>query len=138
MVICAGLQGDRLAISAGDDLQPRILPFRGEYFELEESRWELVRALIRPVPKPYLPSLSVHFARHVDGSVSIGPNAVLALAREGYRRSQIDPATVAEFLRYEGFRKMGPALDGRLVSPRSPDWRAARSTCAGRNGTSQK
>jgi len=101
VVICAGLHADRLAISAGDLEDPRIVPFRGEYFELIESR-----ALIYPVPKPRLPFLGVHFTRHVDGSVSIGPNAVLALAREGYRRRQIEPAAILELLRYEGFRKM--------------------------------
>jgi L-2-hydroxyglutarate oxidase LhgO len=106
VVICAGLHGDQLAISAGDEEQPRIVPFRGEYFELVASRSHLVRALVYPVPKPRLPFLGVHFTRHVDGTVSIGPNAVLALAREGYRRRQFDAATVLELLRYEGFRKM--------------------------------
>ena len=106
VVICAGLHGDRLAISAGDDEHPRIVPFRGEYYELVARRSDLVRALVYPAPKPRLPFLGVHFTRHVDGSVSIGPNAVLALAREGYRRRQIEAATVLELLRYDGFRKM--------------------------------
>jgi L-2-hydroxyglutarate oxidase LhgO len=106
VVICAGLHGDRLAISAGDEEYPRIVPFRGEYFELVAGRRDLVRALVYPVPKPNLPFLGVHFTRHVDGSVSIGPNAVLALAREGYRRRQIDASTTLELLRGEGFRKM--------------------------------
>ncbi len=106
VVICAGLHGDRLAISAGDEEQPRIVPFRGEYFELVANRNDLVRALVYPVPKPHLPFLGVHFTRHVDGSVSVGPNAVLALAREGYRRRQIEAATILDLLRYKGFRKM--------------------------------
>ena len=106
VVICAGLHGDRLAISAGDEEDPRIVPFRGEYFDLVAGRTDLVRALVYPVPKPRLPFLGVHFTRHVDGSVSIGPNAVLALAREGYRGRQIEASTVRELLRYEGFRKM--------------------------------
>ena len=106
VVICAGLHGDRLAISAGDEEDPRIVPFRGEYFELVAGRTDLVRALVYPVPKPRLPFLGVHFTRHVDGSVSIGPNAVLALAREGYRGRQIEASTVRELLGYEGFRKM--------------------------------
>ena len=80
VVICAGLHADQLAISAGDVEPPRIVPFRGEYFELVEGRRDLVRALVYPVPKPRLPFLGVHFTRHVDGSVSVGPNAVLALA----------------------------------------------------------
>ena len=106
VVICAGLHSDRLAISAGDEEDPRIVPFRGEYFELVAGRRDLVRALVYPVPKPQLPFLGVHFTRHVDGSVSIGPNAVLALAREGYHRRQIEAATILELLRYQGFRKM--------------------------------
>jgi L-2-hydroxyglutarate oxidase LhgO len=106
VVICAGLHGDELAISAGDEEDPRIVPFRGEYFELVAGRRDLVRALVYPVPKPHLPFLGVHFTRHVDGTVSIGPNAVLALAREGYRRNQIEATTISELLRYEGFRKM--------------------------------
>ena len=106
VVICAGLHGDRLAISAGDEDHPRIVPFRGEYYDLVTGRNDLVRALVYPVPRPHLPFLGVHFTRHVDGSVSIGPNAVLALAREGYRRRQIEAATVFELLRYDGFRKM--------------------------------
>ena len=132
-MICAGLYGDRLAISAGDEEDPRIVPFRGEYFELVAGRTDLVRALVYPVPKPRLPFLGVHFTRHVDGSVSIGPNAVLALAREGYRGRQIEASTVRELLGYEGFRKMarrywasGSFRDGRigqqanLPSPGSP------------------
>ena len=106
VVICAGLYGDRLAISAGDEESPRIVPFRGEYYELAPGAQGLVRALVYPVPKPNLPFLGVHFTRHVDGSVSVGPNAVLALAREGYRRRQVEGATVLELLRYDGFRKM--------------------------------
>jgi (S)-2-hydroxyglutarate dehydrogenase len=106
VVICAGLHGDQLAISAGDEEEPRIVPFRGEYFELVPDRSDLVRALVYPVPKPKLPFLGVHFTRHVDGSVSIGPNAVLALAREGYQKRQIEASTILELLRYEGFRKM--------------------------------
>ena len=107
VVICAGLHGDRLAISAGAEEDPRIVPFRGEYFELLAGRSDLVRALIYPVPKPDLPFLGVHFTRHVDGTVSVGPNAVLALAREGYRRHQVEAETILELLRYDGFRKMG-------------------------------
>jgi (S)-2-hydroxyglutarate dehydrogenase len=106
VVICAGLYGDRLAISAGDEEDPQIVPFRGEYFELVADRRDLVRALVYPVPKPNLPFLGVHFTRHVDGSVSVGPNAVLALAREGYRRRDIEATTIRELLRYEGFRKL--------------------------------
>ena len=106
VVVCAGLHSDRLAISAGDEEDPRIVPFRGEYFDLVADRSDLVRALVYPVPKPQLPFLGVHFTRHVDGSVSIGPNAVLALAREGYRKRQIEASMILELLGYQGFRKM--------------------------------
>jgi L-2-hydroxyglutarate oxidase len=106
VVICAGLYGDRLAISAGDEEDPRIVPFRGEYYELVAGRRDLVRALVYPVPDPDLPFLGVHFTRHVDGSVSVGPNAVLALAREGYRKRDVDLATIRELLAYGGFRTM--------------------------------
>jgi (S)-2-hydroxyglutarate dehydrogenase len=106
VVVCAGLHSDRLAISAGDEEDPRIVPFRGEYFDLVADRSDLVRALVYPVPKPQLPFLGVHFTRHVDGSVSIGPNAVLALAREGYHKRQIEASMILELLGYQGFRKM--------------------------------
>ena len=106
VVVCAGLHSDRLAISAGDKEDPRIVPFRGEYFDLVADRSDLVRALVYPVPKPQLPFLGVHFTRHVDGSVSIGPNAVLALAREGYHKRQIEASMILELLGYQGFRKM--------------------------------
>ena len=106
VVVCAGLHSDRLAISAGDKEDPRIVPFRGEYFDLVADRSDLVRALVYPVPKPQLPFLGVHFTRHVDGSVSIGPNAVLALAREGYHKRQIESSMILELLGYQGFRKM--------------------------------
>jgi L-2-hydroxyglutarate oxidase LhgO len=109
VVICAGLHGDRLAITAGDAEDPRIVPFRGEYFELVPSRRSLVRALVYPVPKPNLPFLGVHFTRHVDGSVSVGPNAVLALAREGYRRRDVEAATIRELLGSQGFRRLARA-----------------------------
>jgi L-2-hydroxyglutarate oxidase LhgO len=120
VVICAGLQGDRLAISAGDQEEPRIVPFRGEYFELAADRRDLVRALIYPVPRPQLPFLGVHFTRHIDGSVSVGPNAVLALAREGYRKRQVEWETILELLRYRGFRKMARTY-----------WKAGLSEMAG-------
>ena len=106
LVICAGLQSDRVARLAGDDDGPAIIPFRGEYLRLRPARSDLVRGLIYPVPDPALPFLGVHFPRRVDGTVDIGPNAVLALAREGYRRVSIVPSDVAETLRWPGFRRL--------------------------------
>ena len=85
VVNCAGLQADRVAQRAGAKRDIRIVPFRGEYYDLTESGRGLVRNLIYPVPDPAFPFLGVHFTRRLDGSVEAGPNAVLALRREGYR-----------------------------------------------------
>lgn len=106
VVICAGLQSDTLARAAGHDPAPRIIPFRGEYYRLVPSRSHLVRGLVYPVPDPAYPFLGVHFTPRVDGSVDIGPNAVLATAREGYRRSDIDPRYLWQVARWPGTRKL--------------------------------
>ncbi|GAA2419565.1 L-2-hydroxyglutarate oxidase [Actinomadura vinacea] len=106
LVICGGLQSDRLARLAGDSPAPAIIPFRGEYYRLAPGRDGLVRGLIYPVPDPRYPFLGVHFTRRVGGGVDIGPNAVLALAREGYRRRDVHPAELWETLRRPGFRRL--------------------------------
>lgn len=106
VVVCAGLHADRLAVAAGDEPDPTIVPFRGEYLRLVPERSDLVQGLIYPVPDPRYPFLGVHFTRRVDGSVDVGPNAVLALAREGYRRRDVVPADVAAVLRHPGFRRV--------------------------------
>ncbi|MGH3326904.1 MAG: L-2-hydroxyglutarate oxidase [Streptomycetales bacterium] len=106
LVICAGLHTDRLARLAGDGDDPRIVPFRGEYYLLRPERRGLVRALIYPVPDPRYPFLGVHLTRRVDGEVLVGPNAVLAPAREGYRRRDVRPADLRETLAWPGFRRM--------------------------------
>lgn len=85
LVVCAGLQSDAVARLVGADPSPRILPFRGEYWELDPARADLVRGMIYPVPDPRFPFLGVHFTRGWDDHVHVGPNAVPALAREGYR-----------------------------------------------------
>lgn len=89
VIVCAGLQADRLARASGQPSEPRIMPFRGEYWQLRADRRELVKGLIYPVPDPALPFLGVHLTRKIDGSVWIGPNAILAPAREGYRRGDV-------------------------------------------------
>jgi (S)-2-hydroxyglutarate dehydrogenase len=99
VVVCAGLQADRLARS-----EYRIVPFRGDYYALR--RPELVRGLVYPVPDPAFPFLGVHFTRRVDGSLLAGPNAVPAFAREGYRRLSFDPRDSLEVLRHPGFRRL--------------------------------
>jgi L-2-hydroxyglutarate oxidase LhgO len=102
VVIAAGLQADRLSRASGGDDEPRILPFRGEYFTLRPDRAHLVRGLIYPVPDPRYPFLGVHFTRRLSGKVDVGPNAVLALSREGYRRRDIDLRDVREMALWPG------------------------------------
>jgi (S)-2-hydroxyglutarate dehydrogenase len=106
LVICGGLHTDRLARLAGDDDDPRVVPFRGEYYELAPERRSLVNGLVYPVPDPRYPFLGVHLTRRVDGGVLVGPNAVLALAREGYRWRDLRPRDLAETLAWPGFRRM--------------------------------
>lgn len=106
LVVCGGLQSDRLARMAGDGPQPRIVPFRGEYYRLLPARTKLVRALIYPVPDPRYPFLGVHFTRRIGGGVDIGPNAVLALAREGYGRRDLSGSDMAELLRSGAFLRL--------------------------------
>lgn len=106
VIVCAGLHADRLARASGQDAEPRIVPFRGEYFSLAPERTHLVRGLIYPVPDPSLPFLGVHLTRRYDGSVWLGPNAVLATAREGYRRGTVHWRDLLETLTWPGTRRM--------------------------------
>ena len=106
LVVCAGLHSDRVARLAGDTREPAIVPFRGEYYRLRPERSELVRGLLYPVPDPAYPFLGVHFTSRIDGGVDVGPNAVLALAREGYRRRTVRFRDVGETLRSRGFRAL--------------------------------
>lgn len=106
LILCAGLQSDSVARLAKDRKEPRIVPFRGEYMLLRPDRTHLVRGLIYPVPDPRYPFLGVHFTPRVDGSVEVGPNAVLALAREGYRLSRVSPRDVAGLAVYPGTWRM--------------------------------
>ncbi|MFI0895562.1 L-2-hydroxyglutarate oxidase [Streptomyces sp. NPDC020983] len=102
LVNCAGLYSDRLARLSGDDPGLRIVPFRGEFYELAPARRGLVRGLVYPVPDPGFPFLGVHFTRDVRGGVHVGPNAVPALAREGYRRWTVRPRDLADTVGYPG------------------------------------
>jgi L-2-hydroxyglutarate oxidase LhgO len=106
VVICAGLHSDRVSRLAGDSPGPAIVPFRGEYYRLVPERAGLVRGLIYPVPDPRYPFLGIHLTRRVDGTVEVGPNAVLALAREGYGWGTLAPGEVWQTLRWSGFRRM--------------------------------
>lgn len=106
LINCAGLHSDRIANMAGLHPEARIVPFRGEYFELVADKRNLVHGLIYPVPDPDLPFLGVHLTRMVDGSVHAGPNAVLALAREGYTWGQINLRDTFSSVAYPGFLKL--------------------------------
>lgn len=106
LVTCAGLYADVVARLAGARVGVRILPFRGEYYVLRPQRRDLVRGLIYPVPDPALPFLGVHLTRMVDGRVEAGPNAVLALAREGYAWNRLHPGELLGTLGYAGFWRL--------------------------------
>ena len=106
LVICAGLQADLLAATVGDTAAPEIIPFRGEYLRLRPHAAGRVRRLIYPVPDPRYPFLGVHLTPRVDGNSDLGPNAVLALAREGYRRTDVTWDEVSRLARSAAFRRL--------------------------------
>jgi L-2-hydroxyglutarate oxidase len=103
---CAGLHSDRIAKLSQVDPQAKIVPFRGEYYELVPEKRYLVKTLIYPVPNPDFPFLGVHFTKMIDGSVHAGPNAVLSLKREGYKKTDFDLRDFAEVMTYPGFWKL--------------------------------
>ena len=105
-IVCAGLQGDRLAMLAGIDIDFRVLPFRGEYYRVSASRGELVKHLIYPVPDPSLPFLGVHLTRMIDGSLTVGPNAILSMGRETYSGNYPVPGDMADMMSFPGFYKL--------------------------------
>ncbi|MCX4815949.1 L-2-hydroxyglutarate oxidase [Streptomyces sp. NBC_01239] len=106
LILCAGLHSDTVAKLAQDKREPKIIPFRGEYMLLKPDRTHLVRGLIYPVPDPRYPFLGVHFTPRVDGTVEVGPNAVLALAREGYKLGRLSVKDLAGLAAYPGSWKM--------------------------------
>ncbi|WP_377323738.1 L-2-hydroxyglutarate oxidase [Pimelobacter simplex] len=106
VVLCGGLQADRLGRLAGGGAEPRILPFRGEYLAVAPAKQDLVRGMVYPVPDPRYPFLGVHFTRRVDGSLEVGPNAVLAPHRDAYRRSSVSLADLASTAAWPGFWRM--------------------------------
>ncbi len=103
LINCAGLHCDRVAELAGERREVRIVPFRGEYYQIRAERQSLVRHLIYPVPDPRFPFLGVHFTRLIHGGIEAGPNAVLAFAREGYRKTDFKPGDLFDALSYGGF-----------------------------------
>jgi L-2-hydroxyglutarate oxidase LhgO len=122
VIACAGLQSDRLARRSGLSVPLRIVPFRGDYYTLVGRAAELVRGLVYPVPDPQFPFLGVHFTRKMDGSVVAGPNAVLSLARERYRRTGFDPRDAYSALTFPGIWRF-VVRHGRLAA--SEVWRDA-------------
>jgi L-2-hydroxyglutarate oxidase len=106
LINCAGLHSDRVARSAGAAVEAKIVPFRGEYYTLKPEKASLVRTLIYPVPNPMFPFLGVHCTKMIDGSVHLGPNAVLAFAREGYTKATINVRDLVETLMFPGFWKL--------------------------------
>jgi L-2-hydroxyglutarate oxidase len=106
VVNCAGLHCDRVTRMGGQEPPARIVPFRGEYYKLKPEAYHLCRNLIYPVPDPSFPFLGVHFTRMIQGGVECGPNAVLAFAREGYRKTDVNVRDLWESVTYRGFRKL--------------------------------
>jgi L-2-hydroxyglutarate oxidase len=118
---CAGLHSDRVARLEGAEPGARIIPFRGEYYALVPERRFLVRNLVYPVPHPAFPFLGLHFTRRLDGSIHAGPNAVLGLKREGYRKTDVDAEDLEDILLYPGFWRLAarhwrPGLDEMVRS----------------------
>ena len=109
VINCAGLYSDKVARMTGAAPNLKIVPFRGEYYELVPEKEHLVKHLIYPVPDPSFPFLGVHFTRMIQGGVEAGPNAVLAFAREGYKKYNINPAELLETLAWPGFQKVAKA-----------------------------
>jgi L-2-hydroxyglutarate oxidase LhgO len=107
VVACAGLYADRVAEMTGDSRSPRIVPFRGDYYVLKPERRHLVRGNIYPVPEPKFPFLGVHFTPRMNGDVWLGPNAVLAFSREGYRFRNVRVGDLADAFTFRGFLKFG-------------------------------
>lgn len=106
LIVCGGLQSDRLARLAGLKIEHQIVPFRGEYYRLPSDKNRIIRSLIYPIPDPTLPFLGVHLTRMMDGSVTVGPNAVLGFAREGYPKFSLNFRDVREYAAFLGFWKL--------------------------------
>jgi L-2-hydroxyglutarate oxidase LhgO len=109
LVVAAGLHADRVGVLAGGGKEPAILPFRGEYLAVSKAKQELVRGMVYPVPDPRYPFLGVHFTRRVTGELEVGPNAVLATRREGYRRRDVSAADLRDVLAWPGSWRMARA-----------------------------
>lgn len=124
LIVCGGLQSDRLARMAGLNIDHQIVPFRGEYYRLPAGRNELVRHLIYPIPDPNLPFLGVHLTRMIHGGITVGPNAVLGFAREGYPKLSFNIRDVVQYCSFPGFWKtIGANLKSGLREMRNSLWK---------------
>ena len=103
---CGGLYADKIAGKMDVNSDTRIIPFRGEFYSITPEKSSMIKGLIYPVPQPELPFLGVHFTKRVDGTIEAGPNAVLAFAREGYRKTDVNMIDLVEYLRFSGFWRM--------------------------------
>jgi (S)-2-hydroxyglutarate dehydrogenase len=121
-VACAGLHADELAAASGGAADPRITPFRGDYYTLTPDARSLVNGLIYPVPDPRFPFLGVHFTKRIDGAVWAGPNAVLAFAREGYRRRDVHPIELGRTVTYPGFVRLASRFLRMGLAEMWRDW----------------
>ena len=130
LISCGGLYSDRLAAMTGDAGNERIVPFRGDYYTLKPNARHLVRGLIYPVPDPRFPFLGVHFTRRIDGEILAGPNAVLAFAREGYKRLDISPRELAATLMFPGFLRLAKTYLRTGLAEMWRDW-SRRAFAAG-------
>lgn len=116
VIACAGMMADRVATMLGIQNDFRVVPFRGEYYRLPPSKNNIVKHLIYPIPDPELPFLGVHLTRMIDGSITVGPNAVLGFAREGYAKGSFNIRDMAEMARFGGFWKLMKANMGTGIS----------------------
>lgn len=126
LIVCGGLQSDRLAQLAGLKIRHRIVPFRGEFYTLPKSRTGLINRLIYPIPDPALPFVGIHLTKTIDGRIIAGPNAVLGLSREGYEKFSFNLGDTANFLAFPGFwRVAGKHLATGVAEIRNSLWRRA-------------
>lgn len=125
LIVCAGLQSDRLAKLAGLRINHRIVPFRGEFYTLPKSRAGLINHLIYPIPDPSLPFVGIHLTKTIDGRILLGPNAVLGFAREGYEKFSLRPKDVLDYLAFPGFwRVIGSHFAAAAEELRNSLWKA--------------
>jgi (S)-2-hydroxyglutarate dehydrogenase len=124
LIVCAGLQSDRLAKLAGLRIDYRIVPFRGEFYTLPESRAGLINRLIYPIPDPKLPFVGIHLTRTIDGRIIVGPNAVLGFAREGYEKLSFNTRDVLDYMAFPGFwRVIGTHFAAGVEEMRNSLWK---------------